>query len=89
MRKMFFGVAAAFMIAMLVLSAAPASAGLTKPCWSHEDTDQFLSDGITPNPNFGALVTVWAAGGGHTKHTGDIPRGETETYALCVAAQGS
>jgi hypothetical protein len=88
MRKMLFGGAAAvLMIAILAFSAAPVSAGATKPCWSHEDTDPFLADGLTPNPNLGQLVAVWATGGGHNKHAGDILRGNTDTYALCVAAQ--
>jgi hypothetical protein len=88
MRKMLFGVAAAvLMIGVLALSAAPVSAGATKPCWSHEDTDEFLADGVTPNPDFGQLVAVWATGGGHTKHLGDIPLAPTDSYAACVAQQ--
>jgi hypothetical protein len=85
---MLFGVGAAVLvIGILAFSAAPASAGASKPCWSHQDTDQFLADGVTPNPDFGQFVAVWATGGGHTKHSTDINLGLTETYALCVAAQ--
>ncbi|HYN10585.1 MAG TPA: hypothetical protein VES67_24590 [Vicinamibacterales bacterium] len=88
MRKMLFGVAAAvLMVGIVALSAVPVSAGITKTCWSHEDTDEFLADGVTPNPDFGQLVAVWANGGGHTKHTGDINLGLTDTYAACVALQ--
>lgn len=88
MRKMLFGGAAAvLMIAILAFSAVPASAGTTKTCWSHEDTDPFLADGLTPNPDFGQLVAVWATGGGHKKHTGDTDLGPTDSYAACVALQ--
>ena len=87
MRKMLFGAAAALVIAIFAFSAVPVSAGTTKPCWSHEDTDQFLADGVTPNPDFGQLVAVWASGGGHNKHTGDTLLGSTDSYADCVALQ--
>jgi hypothetical protein len=87
MRKMLFGVAAAVMIAILAFSTVPVSAGTTKPCWSHQDTDEFLADGVTPNPDFGQYVAVWATGGGHTKHATDIPLGPTDSYDACVALQ--
>ena len=88
MRKMLFGGAAAVLtIAILAFSAVPASAGTIKTCWSHEDTDPFLADGLTPNPDFGQLVAVWATGGGHKKHTGDTDLGPTDSYAACVALQ--
>ena len=87
MRKMLFGAAAALVIGILAFSTASVSAGTSKPCWSHEDTDEFLADGVTPNPVFGQLVAVWATGGGHNKHTGDIPLGATDSYAACVDLQ--
>ena len=88
MRKMSFGVVAAVLvIGILAFSAAPVSAGGPKTCWSHQDTDQFLADGVTPNPDFGQFVAVWATGGGHTKHSTDINLGPTETYAACVLLQ--
>ena len=69
MRNTMFGFGAAVLVAvMLAFAAAPASAGITKNCWSHTDTDQFLADGVTPNPNYGVPVAVWANGGGHDKH---------------------
>lgn len=85
MRKMLFGGAAAVLIAILAFSAVPVSAGTSKTCWSHQDTDQFLADGVTPNPDYLQLVAVWANGGGHKKHAGDTDLGPTETYALCEA----
>jgi hypothetical protein len=84
---LFGGAAAVLMIAILAFTAAPVSAGATKPCWSHQDTDEFLADGVTPNPDFGQYVAVWATGGGHTKHATDIPLGPTDSYAACVALQ--
>ena len=88
MRKMLFGLGAAVLvIGILALSAAPASAGAPKTCWSHQDTDQFLADGVTPNPGFGQFVAVWADGGGQTKHSTDINLGPKPTYADCVLAQ--
>lgn len=63
MRNTMFGFGAAVLVAgMLAFAATPASAAVTKNCWSHLDNDQFLSDGVTPNPNFGLHVPVWANG---------------------------
>ena len=65
-----------------------ASAVATKKCWSHQDTDQFLADGVTPNPNYLQYVRVWASGGGHDKHElagTDTLLGETTSYEACVA----
>jgi hypothetical protein len=52
------------------------------------DNDQFLSDGVTPNPDYGQLVPVWATGGGHESHQGDTLLGTTESREACVTAFG-
>lgn len=92
MRNMTFGFGAAVLVAaMLAFAAAPVSAGATKNCWSHTDTDEFLADGVTPNPNFGLRVAVWANGGGHDKHALDgldTLLGTTETRDACVTLFG-
>jgi hypothetical protein len=88
MRNTMFGFGAAVLVAvMLAFAAAPASAGITKNCWSHTDNDQFLADGVTPNPDFGQLVAVWANGGGHDKHQAaglDTLLGTPDSYDACV-----
>ena len=88
MRKMTFGFGAAVLVAvMLAFAATPVSAGAAKSCWSHTDNDQFLADGVTPNPDFGQRVAVWANGGGHDKHALaglDTLLGTTETKDACV-----
>jgi hypothetical protein len=90
MRNMMFGFGSAVLVAgMLAFVATPASAGVTKNCWSHLDNEQFLADGVTPNPDYGQLVPVWANGGGHEKHRlagYDTLLGTTESYEACVAA---
>jgi hypothetical protein len=92
MRNMMFGFGAAVLVAaMLGVAVTPVSAGATKSCWSHTDTDEFLSDGVTPNPDFGQLVAVWANGGGHDKHQVaglDTLLGPTETREACVTLFG-
>ena len=89
MRNMMFGVGAAILVAgMLAFTATPVSAGAAKNCWSHVDNDQFLADGVTPNPDFGQLVPVWATGGGHETHQGDTLLGTTESREACVTAFG-
>ena len=89
MRNMMFGFGAAVLVAgMLASVATPASAAITKNCWSHLDNEQFLADGITPNPDFGQTVPVWANGAGHVKHQlagFDTLLGTTESYEACVA----
>jgi hypothetical protein len=88
MRNMMFGFAAAVLVAgTLAFTATPASAAISKKCWSHMDNDQFLADGVTPNPDYGQLVAVWANGGGHDKHQAaglDTLLGTTDTYDACV-----
>ena len=88
MRNLMFRLGAAVLVAgVLALTATPASAVAMKNCWAHQDTDVFLADGTTPNPNFGLDVAVWANGGGHDKHALallDDLLGETESYAACV-----
>ena len=75
MRNVMFGFGAAVLVAgMLAFAATPASAG------------QFLADGVTPNPNYGQLVPVWANGGGHDKHQlagYDTLLGTTESADAC------
>ena len=92
MRKMLVGFGAALLVAgVLAVSATPASAGITKTCWSHQDTDPFLADGVTPNPDFGQQVAVWANGGGHVKHEEallDTNLGPADSYAACVVLFG-
>jgi hypothetical protein len=87
MRNMTFGFGAAVLVAaMLAVAVTPVSAGISKNCWSHTDNDQFLADGVTPNPNFGQLVPVWANGGGHDKHQAaglDTLLGITESADAC------
>jgi hypothetical protein len=83
--------AAVLVAAMLAFAATPVSAGATKNCWSHTDTDEFLSDGVTPNPDFGQPVAVWANGGGHDKHQVaglDALLGTTESREACVTLFG-
>jgi hypothetical protein len=83
--------AAVLVAAMLAFVATPVSAGVSKTCWSHTDTDEFLSDGVTPNPDFGQLVAVWANGGGHDKHQAaglDVSLGTTESREACVTLFG-
>lgn len=89
MRKLMIRFGVAVVVAgALAVTATPASAVVTKKCWSHQDTDQFLADGITPNPNYLQYVRVWASGGGHDKHQlagTDTFLGDAESYAACVA----
>lgn len=89
MRQLMIRFGAAVVVAgVLAVTATPASALATKKCWSHQDTDVFLADGITPNPNYLQYVRVWASGGGHDKHElagTDTFLGETTSYAACVA----
>ena len=91
MRNMIFGFGTAVLVAgILAFSATPASAA-TKNSWSHTDTDQYLADGVTPNPDFGQLVPVWASGGGHDKHQlagFDTLLGTTESREACVVLFG-
>ena len=93
MRNLMIRLGAAVLVAgVLAVAATPASAVAVKKCWSHQDTDQFLADGITPNPNYLQYVRVWASGGGHDKHElagTDVFLGDTDSYAACVALAGT
>ena len=89
MRNTMFGFGVAVLVAgMLAVVATPVSAGASKNCWSHLDNDQFLADGITPNPDFGVSFAVWANGGGHDKHAEaglDVLLGATDSAEACKA----